>query len=83
LTAELLPRRGSALGHQSTKALSKIDSAAGTQAKREADTNQQPAIAGAATEARKDLRKVRPRTVSAALVAPGGDRGGGHPAHQG
>jgi hypothetical protein len=50
---------------------------------RVADIDQQPVIAGLATEARKDLRKVRPRTVSAALVALGGDRGGGLPTRQG
>ena len=83
MTAELLPLRGSALGHQSTKALSNCDSAAGTPSKREADTNQQLVIAVAATEARKDLRKVRTRTVSAALVALGGDRGRGLPTRQG
>ena len=83
MTAELLPLRGSALGHQSTKALSKSDSAAGTQATREADTNQQPAIAGAATGARKDLRKERPWTARAAQVALRGDRGGGLPTRQG
>jgi hypothetical protein len=70
LTAQLHPLRGLVLGPRSAKALSNFDSAVPLlRTKKETEAHQRPRIAAPATGARMGLRKERPWTARAALVA--------------